>query len=214
LKKLTSYGAVGFAALIAVLALVGFQSPAQAYPEARIELRVDHQSVYSGESFTATASSNVRCEWTLEWDNKVRRSESTSGSDFVTTFKARNVKTTTQIPLHGTCSYDADQTPDARPATWERTIEITVEPRSSSQVSAPGNAPGTAGSGAQGSGAQASGAQVSGPHLGVAGSDLPNTGGPNRLFLVGGLLLVISGATAVTVARRRAEEAEIQASRA
>jgi hypothetical protein len=48
----------------------------------------------------------------------------------------------------------------------------------------------------------------------VAGSDLPNTGGPNRQFQVGGQLLVISGATAVTVARRRAEEAEIQASRA
>jgi hypothetical protein len=34
------------------------------------------------------------------------------------------------------------------------------------------------------------------------------------LILVGGLVLLLSGATAVTVARRRAEEAEIQASRA
>jgi hypothetical protein len=222
LKKLTSSGAAGFAALVAVLAMVGFQSPAQAYPEARIDLRVDHQTVRSGESFTATGSSNVKCAWALEWDKAQRRGTSSDGSDFVTSFRAKNVKTTTTIPLHGTCTYDADQTPGARSTTWERTIDITVQPRRSTQVSAPGGGSGAQGSGAQGSGAQGSaaqgsGAQVSGPqasgtHLGVTGSDLPNAGGPNRLFLVGGLVLLISGATAVTVARRRAEEAEIQAS--
>jgi LPXTG-motif cell wall-anchored protein len=47
-----------------------------------------------------------------------------------------------------------------------------------------------------------------------ASSDLPNTGGPNIVFLFGGLALLLAGATAVTVARRRAEEAEIAASRA
>jgi LPXTG-motif cell wall-anchored protein len=46
------------------------------------------------------------------------------------------------------------------------------------------------------------------------GSDLPNTGGPNLIVLLGGLVLLVTGATAVTFARRRAEEAEIQASRA
>jgi LPXTG-motif cell wall-anchored protein len=69
-------------------------------------------------------------------------------------------------------------------STWHRTIMITVLPRSSA-VSPPGG-----------------------------GSDLPNTGGPNLLFLAGGLALLLSGAVAVTVARRRAEEAETQASRA
>lgn len=206
LKKLTSFGALGFAALIAVLAMVGFQSPAQAYPEARIELRVDHQTVYSGESFTATASSNVRCDWTIAWDHRTQSGPSSSGSDFEATFKARPVKSETQIPLEGTCTYDSDASASSHPTTWKRTIEITVKPKSS-QVSPPDS-----GSGAH-SGAQ-TGAQASGAQTGVAGSDLPNTGGPNRLFLVGGLLLVISGATAVTVARRRAEEAEIQASRA
>jgi LPXTG-motif cell wall-anchored protein len=197
LKKLTSFGALGFAALIALLALAGFQSPAQAYPEVQIDLRVDHQTVTSGESFTATASSDVQCSWKLEWDHKVSRGESSSGSDFVTTFKAKPVKTTTQIPLNGTCTYDSD----GQRASQSRTVEITVEPKhsGSTQVSAPGGGPTKSG---HGSAAQA------------GGSDLPNTGGPNRLFLAGGVLLLISGATAVTLARRRAEEAELRASRA
>jgi LPXTG-motif cell wall-anchored protein len=205
MKKLTSFGAVGFAALIAALAMVGFQSPAQAYPEASIDLRVDHQTVYSGESFTATASSDVRCEWVLEWDHQKRRAASSSGHDFVTSFRARHVKTTTHVPLHGTCTYDAGDTSNAQPSTWERTIDITVEPKSA-QVSPPGHDD-------HGHGAQVAGPQAAGAHTGVAGSDLPATGGPNRLFLVGGLVLVISGATAVTIARRRAEEAELRASR-
>jgi hypothetical protein len=205
MKKLTSFGAVGFAALIAMLAMVGFQSPAQAYPDASIDLSVDHQTVYSGESFTATARSDVRCEWTLEWGHQKRHSESSSGQDFVTSFRAGNVKTTTHIPLKGTCAYDAGDGQQAQPSTWTRTIDITVEPRSA-EVSAPGN-------GENGNGAQAGGAQAAGANTGAAGSDLPGTGGPNRLFLAGGLLLVISGATAVTVARRRAEQAELRAAR-
>jgi LPXTG-motif cell wall-anchored protein len=198
LKKLTSLGAVGFATLIALLALAGFHSPAQAYPEAQIDLHVDHQTVTSGESFTATASSDVQCSWELEWDHKVSRGESSSGSNFVTTFKAKPVRTTTQIPLKGTCTYDDS---DGQRTSQTRTVQITVEPKrtGSVQVSAPGN--GSASS--HGSAAHAS-----------AGSDLPNTGGPNRLFLAGGLLLLVSGATAVTLARRRAEEAELRVSRA
>jgi LPXTG-motif cell wall-anchored protein len=65
---------------------------------------------------------------------------------------------------------------------WERTIMITVLPPSTA-VSPP-----------------------------VGGSDLPNTGGPNLLYLLGGIGLLLAGATAVTVARRRAEDAEFQAS--
>jgi LPXTG-motif cell wall-anchored protein len=199
LKKLTSFGAVGFAALIALLALAGFQSPAQAYPEAQIDLRVDHQTVTSGESFTATASSDVHCSWKLEWDHKVSKGESSKGSDFVSSFRAKPVKSTTKIPLNGTCTYDAD----GKTTTATRTIDITVKPKNggSTQVSAPGS----------GSGAHSGSA---GSHSGASGSDLPNTGGPNRLFLAGGLVLLMSGAAAVTLARRRAEEAELQVFRA
>lgn len=188
MKKLTSLGVVALAALIAVLAMLGFSAPAQAYPDVRIDLTVNRQVLYGGQTFTATAQSNVTCAWTLEWNGAVRQS---SGSQFSTTYTAARVAKVTKIPLHGTCVYDTAQKPSARvaaraagaPATWQRTIMITVLPRSTA-VSPPG------------------------------GSDLPNTGGPNLLILLGGLGLVLSGATAVAVARRRAEEAEIQASQA
>lgn len=182
MKKLTSLGVL---ALVGLLALLGFSPAAQAYPDVRIDLTVDRQIIYGGETFTATATANVNCAWNLEWDGRVRTS---SGTEFVTTFRADDVSKVTKIPLHGTCQYAAPAARSERSAraaaTWERTLVITVLPPSTA-VSPP-----------------------------AAGSDLPNTGGPDFLFLIGGLALLVAGATAVTVARRRAEEAEIAASRA
>lgn len=175
MKKMTSLGVL---ALVALLALLGFSPAAQAYPDVRIELTVNRQIIYGGETFTATASSNVNCAWTLEWDGRLRTS---TQEKFVTTFRANPVTEITKIPLHGTCQYTSPSTRGA--ATWERTLVITVLP------------PATA---------------VAPP----AGSDLPNTGGPDFVFLIGGLALLVAGATAVTVARRRAEEAELAASHA
>lgn len=182
MKKLSSIGAIAFAGLIAALAILGFSSPAQAYPDVRIDLSVDRQTLYGGDTFTATGSSSgTTCSWTIEWNAQTRPGSSTTGNPFRTVYKAPRVSKVTKIPLHGTCGYTA---PTARgAASWQQTITITVLPRSAA-VSAPG------------------------------GSDLPNTGGPNKLFLLGGLVLLLSGATAVTVARRRAEEAELQASQA
>jgi LPXTG-motif cell wall-anchored protein len=186
MKKLTSLGALALGALIALLALLGFSGPAQAYPEVSIDLTVNRQVLYGGENFTATASSkNTVCAWTLEWDGVVRTGSSsgnaTTDNPFKTTYTADEVSKITKIPLNGTCSYSGTSARGA--STWHRTIIITVLPRSSA-VSPPGS------------------------------SDLPNTGGPNLLFLAGGILLLASGAIAVTVARRRAEEAELQAFRA
>jgi len=185
MKKLPTFGVVALAALVAVMAMLGFSTPAQAYPELRIELNASPQVLYGGQHFTAIADSNVTCAWTLEWNGVVRHGRSATGSNYTTTYTAPQVKRITKIPLHGTCIYDSTAKPTSRttgaPATWSRTIMITVLPRSTA-VSPPG------------------------------GSDLPNTGGPNLLFLLGGLALLVSGATAVSVARRRAEEAEFQAS--
>ncbi len=185
MKKTISLGLAAFAALVAVLAIVGSQSPAQAYPEISIGLSVNRDVLYSGQDFTATAHANVTCSWDLEWNGVVRKADEHPNVDFVTTYTAPKVTKVTKIPLHGTCVYDAAETPTAARTTaaWQRTIVITVLPR---------------------------GSAVSPP----VGSDLPNTGGPSKLFLAGGLVLLLSGAIAVTVARRRAEEAEIQASRA
>ena len=180
MKKLTSLGVAAFAALIAVLAILGSQSPAQAYPDVQINLEVNRQLLYGGQTFTATASSEgATCSWTLEWNGDSREKADTL--KFVTTYTAPQVSKVTKIPLHGTCVYTAPSSRGA--AAWQRTIMITVLPPSSA-VSPPGS------------------------------SDLPNTGGPDWRVLAGGLLLLVSGAVAVTIARRRAEEAEIQASRA
>jgi LPXTG-motif cell wall-anchored protein len=181
MKKVSSIGAIALVALVAGLTMLWFSSPAQAYPDVRIDLSVNRSVLYGGEKFTATASSDgTTCAWTLTWNGVVREGGSTTGNSFRTTYQAPQVKRVTKIPLHGTCAYDART--GRGTATWERTIEITVLPPST-EVSPP-----------------------------VGGSDLPNTGGPNLLFLLGGVALLVSGATAVTVARRRAEEADIQVS--
>lgn len=185
MKKLMPLGVAAFAAFVAVLAILGAQSPAQAYPEVSISLSVDRDVLYGGQDFTATAKGNVTCDWDVAWNDTVRNAHEAPNVAFNTTFTAPKVTKVTKIPLRGTCMYDAAEQPTATRTTtaWQRTIVITVLPRSSA-VSPP------------------------------VGSDLPSTGGPNKLFLLGGLGLLLAGATAVTVARRRAEEAEIQAYRA
>lgn len=187
MKKLMPLGVAAFAAFVAVLAILGAPSPAQAYPEISISLSVNRDVLYGGENFTATAQGNVTCDWDVEWNGSVRNAHEAPNAAFNTTFTAPEVKKVTKIPLHGTCVYDAAEQPTAArtSAAWQRTIVITVLPRNSA---------------------------VS-PPVG-SGSDLPSTGGPSLLFLFGGLGLLLAGATAVTVARRRAEEAEIQAHRA
>ena len=185
MKKLSSICAVVLGALVAALTILGFFTPAEAYPEASINLTVDRQAIHGGESFTATASSDTACTWSLEWAGEVRHGLSSTGNSFTTTFTAAQVKKATNIPLHGECSYAA---PSARgAATWQQTITIKVLP-SRTAVSPPTSS-----------------------QAGGSGTGMPNTGGPNVSFLIGGLVLLLSGATAVTVARRRAEQAEIQA---
>jgi hypothetical protein len=185
MKKLMPLGVAAFAAIISALAILGAPSPAQAYPEISISLGVDRDVLYSGQDLTATARANVTCAWEIGWDGSVRTADQPPNTEFRTTFTAPRVTEVTRIPLHGTCLYDAGETPSAaRSVTaWKRTVMITVLPARTA-VSPP------------------------------IGSDLPGTGGPNRLFLLGGLGLLLAGATAVTVARRRAEEAELQAFRA
>ena len=134
MKKLTTLGVVALTALLGVLVLLGFSSPAQAYPDVRINLTVDRQVLYGGESFTATATSNVTCTWDLEWNGEVRES---TGTRFVTTFRADLVEEITRIPLRGTCVYDASNSRGA--TTWQRTIVITVLPPSTA-VSPPAGA--------------------------------------------------------------------------
>lgn len=175
-KKVLS---LGVAALVGLLAVIGLAPAAQAYPEVVIDLTAQPTVLYGGETFTATATANVDCDWTLEWNGDSR--DKSASQEFVTTYTAPAVTKITKIPLHGTCVYTL---PDgATPVTgrqsaaaagplvtWKRTIMITVLPRGSA-VSPPGD-------------------------------DLPNTGGPDLWILLLGLGLVGAG-TAVTLRSRR-----------
>lgn len=172
--------------LIALLALVGLAPAANAYPDVTIDLTVDRQVLYGAETYTATGTSNVDCAWTLEWDGEVHTGTGADGSPYTTTYTAPEVEEITEIPLHGTCGYTEPSgrvaaRAAAGPATWERTIIITVLPQGDGTVVPPTD----------------------------NGGNLPNTGGPNLLFLIAGVGLLVLGAGAVTVARRRAENVDI-----
>lgn len=175
MKKLASLVLV---ALIGVLVSVGFASSAHAYPDAQQNLTVDRQVLYGGESFTASATSNVTCDWTLEWNGDSRDQTS---EDFTTVYEAPVVTEITKIPLNGTCLYDSLEEPrlsakSAAVGTFEKTIMITVLPQSSA---------------------------VSPPNDG----DLPNTGGPNLWILIVGLASLAAGATVIVTAKRRGAKA-------
>lgn len=178
---MTKFGLAAVAAIAALLGILGFSGTAQAYPDVQHSLTVDKQVIFGGDSFTATASANVDCAWALEWNGQARES---AGTTFVTTYVAPQVDEIEQIELVGTCGYAEPGARDAEAndATWRSTVTITVRP------------------GANGAAAAAAG---------INRADLPGTGGPNRIFLMSGLVLLLAGATAVTVARRRAEEAEL-----
>ncbi len=177
---MTKFGFAAVAAIAALLGILGFTGAAQAYPDVQHSLTVDRQVLVGGESFTATAAANVDCAWDLEWNGQARQG---NGTTFQTTYVAPEVTEIEKIDLVGTCTYvdPADVAAKAGAASWQQTVAITVRP-------------GVSG--------------VAAPAGGTSG-DLPGTGGPNRAVLLSGLVLVLTGATAVAVARRRAEEAEL-----
>lgn len=165
-------------ATLGLLALVGLAPAAQAYPDVNFNLTVNRQVIYGGETFTATATSNVTCDWTLVWNGQDSDTTRTHTSSlFVTTYTADEVSKVTKIPLQGTCEYTV---PTARTAaharstaraTWHKTIMITVLPRGSALPP-------------------------------TTGGTLPNTGGPSLWLLVAGLGLTGIGVTAVARSRR------------
>lgn len=179
--KKTAFILVGL--LGALLVTVGFNSAAQAYPEVRIGMTVDRQVLFGGDTFTATATANVTCSWDLGWNGTDRTS---TGTKVITTFTAPQVTKQVTIDLSGTCTYDATEGGSARTVagttTWRHRIPITVMPAASGAAAAPSGA-----------------------------ADLPNSGGPDQMVLLGGLALLLTGAAAVTVARRRADRAELWA---
>jgi LPXTG-motif cell wall-anchored protein len=171
------FGIVAVAAFAALLVTLGFSSAAQAYPEVQTSLTASKLTVNGGDAFSATASANVDCAWTVSWNGEERTS---GGTKFVASYTAPTVTKITKVPVTATCAYvatDSSGRASAVPTVRERELTITVLPTASAAAAAPSQ----------------------------NSADLPNTGGPNRVFLLSGLVLLLAGATAVTVARRRAE---------
>jgi LPXTG-motif cell wall-anchored protein len=180
----TAMKKIAFAVVTAFAGLVvtlGLSSPAQAYPDVSITLTANPQVIYSGASFTATTASNVNCSWAIDLDGNLHQG---SGTSYATTYVAPKVTEITKFPMTGVCNYAAPAKAGRAKAgaltTWKQTLTITVLPQGNA-AAAPND----------------------------KGADLPNTGGPNRMFFASGLGLLIAGALAVFVARRRAEEAEL-----
>jgi LPXTG-motif cell wall-anchored protein len=177
-----------FAAVVAVMAALvataGFASSAQAYPELTFNLTAHPTVLYGGQTVTGVASANTNCTWSITWNNQVHHGSSTASSSFSTTWTAPVVTSITKIPMDGVCTYASSSirlhaAGRVSVATATWTRTIVITVLPRGTVSPP-----------------------VGPHL-------PNTGGPNLLFLLGGLALLLSGTTAVVVARRRAEDSDI-----
>jgi hypothetical protein len=169
------YGYVVLAAIAAVLVSLGLSTSAQAYPDARIDLTVNHLVLNSGQSLRAIGTTNVACALDLEWDHVVRQSGTTK--TFAASYIAPEVTKITTIPLTGSCRVAGGAGTSA--TSVRRKLDVTVLP-------ATNGAPGPADQGA----------------------DLTDAGGPSLVVLLSGLVLLLAGATSVTVARRRAEDVE------
>ncbi|HET6154470.1 MAG TPA: hypothetical protein VFE15_16115 [Marmoricola sp.] len=173
------FAIAAFAVCAALLTVLGVSSSAQAYPDVQINLTVNKPVVYSGDTFTATAASNVACAWSVSESDSVKPG---NGTTMVATYVAPKVSKVTKIPLTGVCSY-VDPSGAARStaeATAQRTTTVTVLPRATATTTPTNN-----------------------------DANLSKTGGPSRLILAGGLVLLVIGGLAVFFARRRAEEAEL-----
>src|SRR4051794_22555878 len=103
MKKLAALSAI---TALGFLTLIGLAPSAQAYPDVEFNLTVNRQVIYGGQTFTATATSNVTCDWTLVWNGQDSDTTRTDTSSlFVTTYTADKVSKVTKIPLQGTCEY-------------------------------------------------------------------------------------------------------------
>lgn len=157
-----------------LVTVAGVAPAAQAYPEFQFEASVSAIVVVEGEPFEASSSAAVDCAWTHEFNGKEKRGQ---GRSFTSTHRAPQVKKETRIPVNFTCEFDGSVTAGRGvmiPAeTATRSIEVTVVPREGDRETA----------------AQA--------------GALPNTGGPSKYILLGGLLLLLVGAAAAWAARRR-----------
>jgi hypothetical protein len=185
-RFLAALGAM-FVGLASFAVVVAVAPSASAYPAPVFGLSVDHQVLVGGNPFTATATSSVDCtSWTLRF---LDQTATGTGKQLVHKFATPVVQDKTVYPVTATCTYTeasgaAGTAIQVRTATWDGQVPITLLPQGASGVAGP-----SAGGNHQGTG----------DHNGI----LPGTGGPSFWALLGAVLLVLAGLTAMVRSRRR-----------
>ena len=161
--------------VVAALAILVPSFPAQAYPD--VTVSVSTRTVVGGEDMTITATANGTpdCAWQLTYRGETKTAD--SGSSITEVFQTPEVDEVTKNNAHATCTFD-----DGTGGGGEAVTALQTATGSATQTLLPkdsGN--------------------------GDGGGLLPNTGGERLAWLVvGGLLVLIGGATVVASRRRDA----------
>lgn len=202
-------------AALCVAFLVGIPAAAQAYPDGpNITLTIPGGTLYGGETFTFTATSDVECEWTVTYADGEPTTRTGSGLSITGTFVTRVVDATYSSPIVAVCTY-MDQGQSAQAVA---SATVTLLPRGSSGDGDGGD--GDADTGSDGAGdADSDGDGADGGEIdnrGDRGEDrqagdrqgsdrnglLPGTGGVGAWIILLGGVAVLCGAAMTAVARR------------
>ena len=200
---MTRRAAFGCAVVLATLGVLGMPSTAQAAstPNPHINVKVDHNPIRSGRSFTVSSHANTVCDWIIVFAGDRRH---TIGRTNTSVFMAPDVTKRTRYPLVVRCIMHSPPAPSAArpkpvagtPRTAHQVIVVQVPPNSHVVVPVvvdpnvivkPPQNPGGGGHGG-----------------------LPNTGGPSSWRLLLGFALVLIGAVVV---RRTAGSGQLARSR-
>lgn len=168
---------IGLTALAAMFVAIAVAPSASAYPELSCNVEVDAQVVDSGETFSATGTSQQivtddglgrsaadAVDWEMTFNGEVRTGQAVT---FTQSFQAPEVTATTKFPLTATAVLADGET------TCTKTVDITVVPGGTTVV--------------------------------PPGEELPNTGGPRMALLFAGLGLVLAGGVAIRQSRKAHE---------
>lgn len=188
MKKLASYGVVA----LFLAAVLGLAAPSSAADPA-VQVRVDRDEVRSGQTFRATATAKVECQWLVQWNGQRRVA---TGKRFTGIFVAPVVTGPERLPLRATCFHRSATPAPATalpgggaqvisvqvPARTRGGVTITVLPPKDTVAPPQPQQPDTPGPGG-----------------------LPNTGGPAWWLLLTATAALLAGVVTVRRTTRRVE---------
>jgi hypothetical protein len=206
------------AACVAVLAALPVAG--HAYPDGpNITISIPGGTLYGGDTFTFTVTSDVECDWTVTYADGDPTTRTGQGTTLSGTFTTREVDQIYSSPIVAVCTY-VDQGQSAQAVA---SATVTLLPRGSSGDGDGGDGDGDADTGSDGvadadgqtagDGSDASPTADSGKGDGAADDAdrraddrnglLPGTGGVGTWIVILGCVAVLCGA-ALTAAARRA----------